>query len=264
MNRLFGAFGICILSLSFAGCATSGKHASTSSDAKVASNSKDTSSTEKKDETKEPSKEDKAKKEKERHEREVKRTKLNRELQIAKEELKKVEKSVEDMNANHKENLDKVMADRDLSARRLKEFDEKHTAVRLERSRLDLQGTRDYVKESEEELAQLEMMYKEADLADKTREIVIQRAQRRLERARKSLEIQTRDSDNLEKATIPVEREDLRIALMQKDQTVLQAQRQAAADTRGKQIELMKAQAEIARIESDIAQVERDEKEAKA
>lgn len=211
----------------------------------------------------EKAKEEKKKAEKERNERAMRKAKLTRELEIAQREVKRVASATEDQKATSKENVDKSTLERDLAVRRLKEFDEKHSVVRLDRSKLDLQGTRDYVKESEEELAQLEMMYKDNDLADKTREIVIERAKRRLERARRSLEIQQREGDNLEKATIPVEREDLRIQLLQREQSLEQTKRQAEAEMRSKAIEMMRSEAEVARIEADLVQVDREEKDAK-
>lgn len=254
-------FGVLAIGLVISGCAASGKSASTAPNPPPAQEpraSADASGSEKKNTTKE----DKAKAEKEKADRAIKRAKLMRDLQIAREEVAKVQASMQDQEASSKENLEKAASERELVARRLREFEEKHVPVRLDRSRLDLQGTRDYVKESEEELAQLEMMYAEADLADKTREIVIERAKRRLERARRSLDIQTRDSENLERATIPVEREDLRLQLMQKDQALEQARRQAAADARAKRIELMRAQSEVERILAEQEQLEREEKDA--
>jgi flagellar hook-basal body complex protein FliE len=65
------------------------------------------------------------------------------------------------------------------------------------RSQLDLQQAKDYLSEQEEELQQLELMYKKDDLADKTKEIVLARTKRRLERARQGLALQQKDLDDL-------------------------------------------------------------------
>lgn len=201
---------------------------------------------------------DAAAKQKELHEKKTKIAKLNRELPIAKEEVAKAKLAVDIQTASNKESIERAQVDRDLAERKLRELSEKHAPVRLDRGRLDLQNAKDWTQESEEELAQLEIMYKESDLADKTREIVIQRAKRRLESSRKNLELKGRELDNLEKATLPTESEDLRLALLQKAQALDSAKRQADADLRGKKIELMKAESEVVRIEAEIADVEKE------
>jgi len=65
------------------------------------------------------------------------------------------------------------------------------------RTQLDLQQAKDSLTEQEEELQQLELMYSKDDLADKTKEIVLARSKRRLERLRQNLVLQQKDLDDL-------------------------------------------------------------------
>ena len=65
------------------------------------------------------------------------------------------------------------------------------------RAQLDLQQAKDSLSEQEEELQQLELMYSKDDLGDKTKEIVLARSKRRLERLRQSLALQQKDLDDL-------------------------------------------------------------------
>jgi hypothetical protein len=65
------------------------------------------------------------------------------------------------------------------------------------RAQLDLQQGKDSLTEQEEELQQLELMYSKDELADKTKEIVLARSKRRLERLRQNLALQQKDLDDL-------------------------------------------------------------------
>ncbi len=197
---------------------------------------------------------------KEQAEKAAKHAKLARDLPIAKEEVVKAKAAIDLQQATNRDNLDKTQAERDLAEKKLKDLEEKHGPARLEKTRNGLLEAQDYHKEAEEELAQLEMMYKEADLADKTREIVIERAKRRLTRSQRELTVQQKELDNLEKATLPLEITDLRMQLTQKNQALEAAKRTAESDLRAKRIELMKAEAEVARIEAEMAELDKDKK----
>ncbi len=201
---------------------------------------------------------DAAPKEKEKRELELKRGKLVRDLVIAKEEAGKATAAVDLQQLSSNEAVERAQVERDLVEQKLRDLAEKLAPVRLDRSRLDLQAAKDYFKESEEELAQLEMMYKENDLADKTREIVIIRAKRRMERAKRDLTLREQELSNLEKATLPTETKDLQSQLLQKRQTSESAKRQVEADLRGKRIERMKAEAEVARMEAELAALDKE------
>ena len=243
MKRI-GVVNLLILGLAMAGCSTRVKKTDAST-APVAA-------------TKTDGDKDAAAKEKELKEKATKLAKLNRDLPIAKEESAKAKQAVANQEAQNKESIERSQSDRDLADKKLKELSEKHAPVRLDRARYDLQNAKDWTKESEEELTQLEIMYKESDLADKTREIVIQRAKRRLESSRKNLELKDRELTNLEKATLPVEAEDLRLALLQKSQALDAAKRGAEADSRARKIDLMKAESEVLRLEQEIADTEKE------
>jgi hypothetical protein len=81
------------------------------------------------------------------------------------------------------------------------------------RSQLDLQQAKDYLSEQEEELQQLELMYKKDDLADKTKEIVLARTKRRLQRARDGLALQQKDLDDLLNVQQPDQLHKLEVAV---------------------------------------------------
>jgi hypothetical protein len=136
--------------------------------------------------------------------KEAKRAKLARDLEVARQKVAQAQLVMDHQRANDEEAVRKAGADRDLAAAKLEDL-EKHSApVKLEKARLSFKEAEDNVLESREELEQLEMMYSEQEFGDKTSEIVIARAKRRLERAQWDLKIQTQELQNLEKETIPL------------------------------------------------------------
>jgi len=97
----------------------------------------------------------------------------------------------------------------ELAKAEIAQFDELDAPNRVAKARLELTRRKDMLFEQKEELAQLEMMYEKEDLADKTREIVLQRGKRRAERAQEELAITERETQALEARTIPRERSKL-------------------------------------------------------
>jgi hypothetical protein len=88
----------------------------------------------------------------------------------------------------------------------LSQFAECDGPSQIAKSKLELTRRRDALAEQQEELAQLEMLYEKQDLADKTREIVLQRGKRRVERAQEELAIAERDAATLESQSLPRQR----------------------------------------------------------
>jgi hypothetical protein len=99
----------------------------------------------------------------------------------------------------------------ELAHAEIAQFDELDAPNRVAKAHLDLVRRQDALAEQQEELAQLEMMYEKEDLADKTREIVLQRGKRRVERAKEELAIAERETQSLETRTIPRERAKLQL-----------------------------------------------------
>lgn len=78
---------------------------------------------------------------------------------------------------------------------------------------LGLTGARDGVRETEEEMAQLEMMYGQDELADATAEIVLARTRRRLELGRARLVLEEQEFAALRDFRLPWDRKDKELAL---------------------------------------------------
>ncbi|MDA1113045.1 MAG: hypothetical protein O3A95_01940 [Planctomycetota bacterium] len=78
----------------------------------------------------------------------------------------------------------------------LQQFNVYGRAAAMEQAALDLLYSKDELADSEEELRQLSMMYEANNLADATAQIVMDRANRGIERQRKALEIATKENAN--------------------------------------------------------------------
>jgi hypothetical protein len=104
------------------------------------------------------------------------------------------------------------------------------------RAELELTQVKDNLTDQEEELTQLELMYKGDDLGDKTKEIVIARTKRRLERMRASVALQTKDLDDLVNVQQPEQREKLENAVKDKEADLQRADANAKSGAIDKQL----------------------------
>lgn len=189
---------------------------------------------------------------KKKAEKEAERAKLTRDLKIARQKVAQAQLAIDHQRADDEEAVRKAAADRDLAAAKLEDL-EKHSApVRLDKARLSFKRAEDKVLESREELEQLEMMYAEEELGDKTREIVIARAKRWLEQAERDLKIQRQELQNLEKETIPLERRELQLKVEASTAEHQNKVRSVDTNLLEKRIALISAEAEVARLETEL------------
>ena len=137
----------------------------------------------------------------------------------------------------------------DLAKSELAQFDERDAPNRTARSELDLQRGRDTLAEQEEELAQLQMTYADVDLADKTREIVLNRNQRRVARAKDALLIQERESETLKTRVLPRERAKLALDVESKTRELESTRRDADLELRRKRMAIDDAKREVEKLE---------------
>src|SRR6185503_2488134 len=148
-----------------------------------------------------------------------------RELEIARSKLRVAELELALAQKTGDEEQAHKAKELELAQGELRQFDELDAPNRLARERLALTRDQDSLAEQEEELAQLEMTYAEVDLADKTREIVLGRNHRRIERAREELALAERELAKLEQHTLPRERAKLALEVVEKTHALENAQR---------------------------------------
>jgi small-conductance mechanosensitive channel len=163
-------------------------------------------------------------------------------VQVAELELALAQKTREEEQAHKAKELE-------LAKGELTQFDEVDSPTRLAQERLSLTRSKDSLAEQEEELAQLEMTYAEVDLADKTREIVLRRNHRRVERAKESLALEEREFAKLEQHILPRERARLALGIEEKSHALENAQRSAEIGLLSKKMALVEARAALAKLE---------------
>ncbi len=203
--------------------------------------------------------EDRARKDRERQ-RKLDRLIRNRE--VAQLNLAKAQTNLEHGELRQRDALASAEREFELSKRKLQIFQKFERPHRIARAELELRGVADSVREAEEELAQLELMYKDEQFADQTKEIVLERARRRLERSRRDLELRREEFERLKEITLPLEELELEHAAEQKKRAVLQTQRDNEAGIIDRQVALLNADAEILRIEQEIEELEEEHDEA--
>ena len=182
----------------------------------------------------------------------AKKDSLKRDLILAQEKLAKAKRDLQDEQEMGPSAPEKARRELELAKLRLQVFDETEMPIRLAKSRLELQEATDSLDEAKEELEQLELMYKEQDLADKTREIVIRRSQRRLARTDAHLKLQAEDLKVLEERTLPQDRAKLELDLLDKQRAADTATRSAVSALHDKRIAVLAAESEVARLQREI------------
>jgi hypothetical protein len=185
-----------------------------------------------------------------------KRAALERELALAGEKAGRAAVDVADQDADNKAALDKAATELGFAERKLKDFEEVEAPARLEKARLELQGGKDMLDDAREELAQLEMMYKDSEIGDKTKDMVLARGKRGLARAEARLKTQERDFEALESRTLPLERDRLKADAAEKRRDVERAKRAADKATFERSAAVKAAENEVRRIKEELAGLE--------
>lgn len=202
--------------------------------------------------------EEKEKAEKERRDLTRKGERSKRELQMAEMRLQKAKMQLDITEKQNALAIDKAKKDLELSQRKLKNFKEKGRPERIERADLGLAFAQDSFKEAEQELEQLEKMYKDDQFADMTKEIVLERGRRRLERSRKSLQIETAAIAVLKSETLPIEEIEQETGVKDKTEALEKMQIDQALGMIDLRVGLISAEGEVQRIRDDIADADRD------
>jgi len=188
-------------------------------------------------------------------ERERKREKLQQSLEVAQLNLAKAQISVELGELKYHDALSQAEMEFELAKKREQIFKKFTAPNRIARAELSLKQAEDGVTETQEELYQLEQMYKEEQFADQTKEIVLERARRRLERAQRDLELQREEFQTLKEISLPLEQQEVEHAAELKQRAVLQVQRDNEPGIIDRKVGVLSAEAEVTRIEQELEDV---------
>lgn len=145
-------------------------------------------------------------------------------LELANVRLQRAQMDAEQQQVDSGLATTKAQLELRLAQKALDHFLKVEMAAKRARGELDLTQGKDYLTEQEEELAQLELMYKNDDLGDKTKEIVLARSKRRLDRARQSIALQTKELDDLLTVQQPDQKEKLELAVKDRESDLHRAE----------------------------------------
>ena len=184
------------------------------------------------------------------HAREI--AKLERELVIAEMRLAKTRMEGEHAELARQVNLARLERELVLERERQRIFEEREVPARIQRAELGIQRSEDNLREAQEEMQQLELMYGADDFADQTKEIVLDRGRRELERTQRDLEIDRQEHATLLDRTIPLERAEHAAGVEEKEAALAKGQRDAEAEALGARIDVMAGESELARLRADM------------
>jgi hypothetical protein len=170
------------------------------------------------------------------------------ELARRKVEQSRLEARVE--SAKHDAAVDQARRELSLAEHALSDFERHESALRLRKAELELQKDEHDFAENVEELEQLKLMYAEQDLADKTRELVLHRTERRIEHSRKQLELVRAQLDHLKNSELGQEREKLAVEVADKRRALAAAELEARVSAGEKAVELLAAEHALADAEA--------------
>lgn len=135
----------------------------------------------------------------------------------------------------------------------LQEFREFARPTRLGMAALDLRGTTDRAQEAAEELAQIQVMYKDQDLDDVTAEFVVARGKRQAERAAERIALEEQSLARLTGHTLPAEELKLTLAVDRARAGIADAERNDEVERRGKELALDDLRFELAQLRKKLA-----------
>ncbi len=175
----------------------------------------------------------------------AKRASLTRQLHLAELKLRQAQLESNAGKRSADSAVEQAQAELSLAERKLVQFRELDSRQKIEEARLDLRGARDRQQEAAEELQQIELMYKDQDLDDRTAEFVIQRGRRNAERAAARIALSELGLQSLVEHEVPTE-------IRQRELNVTQKRVAYEAAKRARESHQLKSQISVATAESEI------------
>ena len=178
---------------------------------------------------------------------------LERKLEVARARLQVARLEASSYDHQQEASMRHGKAEVKLAEAGLARFAEADKPNRLASAKLNLQTAKDRAKEAAEELAQIEIMYKDQDLDDLTAEFVVSRGRRNAARAAARIAIQEGEVSALEERELPQEERRLALALDKASAGLGGSERDAEIGRRKQAISVQEAENEIVRLEADLA-----------
>jgi len=186
----------------------------------------------------------------------TRRKALEGSLEIARNKLVQAELEQSSAEQSAAAALARARIELELSQARLLQFTELDRPNQLERARLGLLRAKDRAQEAADELAQIEIMYEEQDLQDRTAEFVVSRGRRNAERSAAQIKLEEQSLLSLEQHTLPQELKKLALDVTRKQDDLAEAERKLESTRLAKQIAVMGARQEIEKLTGELERLD--------
>ena len=181
--------------------------------------------------------------------------KLEHELDVNRARVKLAHMEIKAFEASHANRMAFAEEELSFAEAALATFKDFDVPNRLEIEQLSLKASKDNAQEAAEELAQIEIMYKDQDLDDVTAEFVVSRGRRRAERAAARISIQERDLEKLQTRELPSEEAQLILAVKKAKEAVDAAKREGELEQHNKAISIKEAERAVVETEAELAKL---------
>lgn len=144
----------------------------------------------------------------------------------------------------------------------LESFQRHDKPMKLDDGQLDLDQAVQRRTQQQQELEELEAMYKQEELATLTKELVISRERKALEFAKRALEMMTKNVEHAKAVELPKKERELTEAVAKAERRLAEARSKAEKLKLENQLETMKAERALADLEKEVAKLEKKQQGA--
>ena len=167
-------------------------------------------------------------------------------VEAAEAQVKASEQDLQLQEGLNRANRSRLEAEAKLADMKLAQFKEMMRKQRLDQAALEVQQAQDQIEDATDELEQLEKMYQGNELADQTKEIVLRRGRRGLERSRTALALKQAELRDLGEHALPEELGRLDLDAAQKRAELDRESQNAELQVAQKRTALLTARADLA------------------
>lgn len=182
-----------------------------------------------------------------------------RAVELARQKLAQAHLEQEAEKQKHDGAVDQAEQELMLAKLAVDQFGLHEAPLRVRKAELELKDKESELAENLEEFEQLKLMYAEQDLADKTREMVIHRTERRIEQSRQELDLARAELDQLKQGELMQEQTKLALDVSEKQHALADARIDARVTWNEKSVAILEAEHGLADAEAAAEAKDEDE-----
>lgn len=170
-------------------------------------------------------------------------------------QLKKLGNEAEERGAaNEADDAERSVRD---AREALEKFQRHEKPTKLDETKLELDQSIQRRTEQQQELDELEAMYRQEELATLTKELVLSRGRKQLEFAKRSFEIRSKNAEQTTNVELPRKERELSENLAKAERRLAEARSKGEKLKLENKLEMMKAERALADLEKEVAKMEK-------